>query len=145
VLEATPVEFVPGGNMALWRDVLDEAGGFDPEYTDSAWREETDLCVRVRNRGYEILFVPNCEVEHEALRLKSGAKRKLRFQYSVARNEAYFVSKHRPGVVASALSIAVGPLKSTARDFARAAYGIVALPVRIAGGLAGYARGRRSR
>jgi GT2 family glycosyltransferase len=131
--------------MALWRHVLDEVGGFDPQYTKSAWREETDVCAKVGDRGYEILFVPDSVVDHVGLRRERGVTRSLRFQYSVARNEAYFVSKHRPGVLTAAVTVVVWPLRVVAHDLARVAYSLLALPVRVTGGLVGYLRGRTSR
>lgn len=139
------VDYVPGGNMAMWRDVLDTVGGFDPTYTRSAWREETDLCVRIRRLGYQILYVPDASIDHVAVRLKSGAKKRLSFQYSVARNEAYFVSKHFPSVRAAVNSILVAPVRAVAHEMLRAGFGLALFPTRVAGGVAGYVRGIKVR
>ena len=55
-----------GAAMAVKRKVLKELSladePFDPEYF--CYYEETDLCWRIRLRGYKILFAPNSIVYH---------------------------------------------------------------------------------
>ena len=62
VPEIRPVEAISGAFMLVRRDVLDQIGGFDPNYF-MHW-EDLDLCLRVKREGYEILFVPDVEVVH---------------------------------------------------------------------------------
>ena len=45
-------EHVPGCNMAFWRDVLIEVGGFDPVY--DAAGDDVDLCWRMLEQGWDI-------------------------------------------------------------------------------------------
>jgi GT2 family glycosyltransferase len=58
------VEYVTGAAMALRRDVLDRVGlldeGFWPGYF-----EDTDLCCRVRDAGYKVLYVPSATLTHQ--------------------------------------------------------------------------------
>lgn len=146
VLDApTRVDFVPGGNMAVWRWALDEAGGFDLEYTGSAWREETDLCVRVGRLGYGILYVPGASIDHVSARWKGGIGSRFGFQYSVARNDGYFVSKLFPGPANALRTIAVGPLKAALPDLFRAGFALALIPVRVIAGFMGYVKGTRTR
>ena len=60
------VLYADGAAMALKRRVLDESClvgvPFDPDYF--CYYEETDLCWRVRLRGYEIMFAPKSVVYH---------------------------------------------------------------------------------
>ncbi len=56
------VQFVTGACMAIRKDVFDDVGGFDEEY-EFGW-EDTDLCVRVRLQGHEILYNPEAVLFH---------------------------------------------------------------------------------
>lgn len=44
--------YVPGGNLAVRRDVFDFVGGFDERIETG---EDTDLCARVRASGYSVV------------------------------------------------------------------------------------------
>jgi GT2 family glycosyltransferase len=48
--------------LIVRRDVFNEVGGFDEDYF--LLREETDLCWRIRLRGYKVVFIPNSIVYH---------------------------------------------------------------------------------
>jgi len=45
---------VPGGNFAVWIDVLESLGGFSEEYTQGA--EDTEFCWRLQLAGYRLGF-----------------------------------------------------------------------------------------
>lgn len=57
-----PVEAISGAFMLARRHVLDEIGSFDEGYF-MHW-EDLDLCLRFRNAGWDILFVPDVEIIH---------------------------------------------------------------------------------
>jgi GT2 family glycosyltransferase len=139
------VDFVPGGSMAVWRHLVDQAGGFDLEYTKSAWREETDLCVRIMRLGHRILYVPDASIDHVSARWKGGAGSRFGFQYSLARNDGYFVSKLFPSPRAALRTILAAPLRAAVPDLLRAAFALALVPVRIVAGIAGYVKGARAR
>jgi GT2 family glycosyltransferase len=44
--------------------VFEEAGGFDAENLAVAYND-VDLCLRLRERGYRILFTPHAELLHK--------------------------------------------------------------------------------
>lgn len=44
--------WISGCCLAIRRAVLEQVGGFDPDYF--LYQEETDLCLRVRRAGYRI-------------------------------------------------------------------------------------------
>lgn len=54
--------FLAGGNMSFKKEVLNKVKGFDPYFTYGYG--ETDLCVRITNSGYKLLFDPNVIVWH---------------------------------------------------------------------------------
>lgn len=56
-----------GGMFMLFRsDVFREIGGFDEKFF--LYYEDVDICWRLRQKGYEIKFVPSVEVIHDARR-----------------------------------------------------------------------------
>jgi GT2 family glycosyltransferase len=60
----TEAHHVRGCNMSFLRRVILEAGGFDVRFGGSAHLEETDLALRVRKRGYRLLFMPDAALVH---------------------------------------------------------------------------------
>jgi O-antigen biosynthesis protein len=55
-------EHIPGCNMAVRRDALQEIGGFDPMFRVAG--DDVDLCWRLRDRGWKIGFNPAAVVWH---------------------------------------------------------------------------------
>jgi GT2 family glycosyltransferase len=69
------------------------SGGFDTDFF--AHMEEIDWCWRVKNQGYQILFVPNSRVFHlggGTLSYQSPNKTYLNF-----RNNLFLILKNQPG------------------------------------------------
>lgn len=56
------VGYVTGADMMVKRAVLDEVGGFDPEFF--MYYEETELSSRIKKNGYDIVSVPDAEIIH---------------------------------------------------------------------------------
>lgn len=56
------IAWVYGASMCIRREVFAAVGGFDPGFFLSS--EETDLCLRVRQQGWEIGFVPQVTAAH---------------------------------------------------------------------------------
>jgi GT2 family glycosyltransferase/nucleoside-diphosphate-sugar epimerase len=73
----SPVEAISGAFMMVRREVLERIGSFDPAYF-MHW-EDLDLCLRCRQAGYQILFVPEVEVIH--FRGRSSRRRPLRVEW----------------------------------------------------------------
>ncbi len=83
---------VEGCCMLIKRDVIEKVGMFDPVYF--AYWEETDLCMRMKNHGYILLFVPTACVWH-----KIGVTWENYFGYFVlyhylVRNRLIFISRY---------------------------------------------------
>jgi GT2 family glycosyltransferase len=56
------ISWVIGAAMVIRRDLCLRLGGFDPAYF--LYSEETDLCLRIRELGYEIGWMENIVVRH---------------------------------------------------------------------------------
>ena len=57
-------EHIPGCNMAFWKWVLDDIGGFQPVYRAAG--DDVDICWRLQARGYRIGFAPSAQDVHVA-------------------------------------------------------------------------------
>lgn len=57
------VDYVWGAAMLIKREVLQKTGGFDTDFF--VYYEEVDFCLRVKEFGYKLLFVPNSHVWHK--------------------------------------------------------------------------------
>ena len=64
-LNSSP-DWVAGMFMIFRSDVFREIGGFDEMFF--LYYEDVDICWRLRQKGYEIKFVPSVEVIHDARR-----------------------------------------------------------------------------
>ena len=56
------ISWVIGAAMIVRRDIYLQLGGFDPDFF--LYSEETDLCLRVRECGYEIGWMEDVAVRH---------------------------------------------------------------------------------
>jgi GT2 family glycosyltransferase len=82
-------EHIPGCNMAFYKWLLEELGGFDPVFRQAG--DDVDLCWRLQQAGYEIGFSPAAFVWHYR-RSTVGAYLKQQRGYGEA--EALLVQKH---------------------------------------------------
>jgi GT2 family glycosyltransferase len=64
-----------GCNMSFRKTVLVELGYFDTQFVKNAYRFESDMCYRVVNAGYKILFCANASLIH--LHIKNGGSRSV--------------------------------------------------------------------
>jgi hypothetical protein len=82
-------EHIPGCNMAFWKKVLLEVGGFDPIYTAAG--DDVDLCWKVLDRSWEIGFHPAALVWHHR---RPRLRPYLRQQRGYGRAEALVEARH---------------------------------------------------
>ncbi len=86
-----PVAWASGAALLVRHDTFDALGGFDERLF--LYKEEEDLCVRLRETGGRVLYVPDVSVRH----VGSVVAGQGRF---AAESERYFIAKHcRPGRV----------------------------------------------
>jgi N-acetylglucosaminyl-diphospho-decaprenol L-rhamnosyltransferase len=71
------VDWVSGCCLALRRDAFDAVDGFDPAYF--MFVEDVDLCARLREAGWRVVFAPVAEVVHAI----GGAVSRRRFRMVV--------------------------------------------------------------
>ncbi len=56
------VDFVAGAAMIVRRGILDEVGLFDEDFF--LFAEDTDLCYRIKKKGWKVYFVPQALIVH---------------------------------------------------------------------------------
>jgi len=80
------VDHLLGANMSYRRQAIVDVGGIRDGYPGTCLREETDLALRVRSRGWKLVFTPLARVEHVAAPYPRGRRFDLRYTYYSARN-----------------------------------------------------------
>lgn len=83
-------DWVRGAVMLIRNDLFKKIGGFDESFF--LYLEDTDLCLRFRNMGYEIAYNPEAIFYHK---LGSSTKKK-EFQSKLIHNISmfYYIKKH---------------------------------------------------
>ena len=84
-------EVLSAGNAALWRAAFQEVGLFDPRLGAGARypaAEDNDLCFRLFEAGYQVVYEPAAIVYHRSWRPLSAATR-LRWDYGVGQGAYY--------------------------------------------------------
>jgi GT2 family glycosyltransferase len=90
---ATPSIDVPsliGAAIIVQKKILDELGGFDERFF--FFLEETDLCIRARERGARVVFLPHTMVVHLQGRTVRKNWIQGRIQYNISLYK--FIRKH---------------------------------------------------
>src|ERR1051326_563440 len=82
-------EHVPGCNMAVYKWVLAEIGGFDPIFRRAG--DDVDICWRLQQAGHKIGFSPAAFVWHYR---RSTIRDYLKQQHGYGEAEALLVRKH---------------------------------------------------
>ncbi len=90
--EIEEIDFATGCCMLIKREVLEKVGGFDEKYF--LYYEDDDLCMRIKNAGYQIFYVPSAVMFHENAS-SSGAGSSLH-DYFLTRNQMIFGMKYAP-------------------------------------------------
>lgn len=87
----TDVEYVTGATMALRRSALDEVGLLDERFWPGYF-EEVDLCLRLRQAGWRVVFQPNAVAVHTES--ASLGRNSDRYYAAYHRGRLRFVLKH---------------------------------------------------
>jgi GT2 family glycosyltransferase len=91
--------FVSGACLLIRRKVFERIGGYDPEYFLTV-EDACDLCIRARQTGCRIVFLPDAEVLH--LTGRSGVHAPYIAVWQGCRGTVYHFLKHK-GVVQALL------------------------------------------
>ncbi|MCR5260805.1 MAG: glycosyltransferase family 2 protein [Candidatus Gastranaerophilales bacterium] len=88
---ADKIEYIIGADIFFRKSVLDEVGLFDENIF--LYYEETDLCKRIKNKGYDIKFVKDAQIIH--LEGGSGNNKYIAKERSKT-SEFYYFKKYYP-------------------------------------------------
>jgi GT2 family glycosyltransferase len=81
---------VRGAVMLFRSDVFKKIGGFDEKFF--LYFEDTDICLRLRKKGYEIAYLPEAVFYHELG--SSTKKEKLRTKICINISMFHYIRKH---------------------------------------------------
>jgi GT2 family glycosyltransferase len=81
------VDFVTGCALLVKMRILNEVGLLDPRFF--AYYEETEWCVRIRNKGFTILYVPTSKIWHKIGRDERATSPNV--HYYMTRNRLLFL------------------------------------------------------
>jgi len=97
------VGLLKGANMCFQSDCLRSIGGFDLNYGGPAQREDTDVCVRLSERG-DIVYDPSLKCFHKQVGSEGFTSDSLEWRF---RNHGYFVKKNfgLSAAIASGISL----------------------------------------
>jgi len=90
-----PSDTCIGCNMSFRKEVFKKCGLFDVKFTGNAVREETDLSVRLRRCGYEIMYIPQASIIHY-MNNTGGTRAAANeaYWFAIFRNQCYFYLKN---------------------------------------------------
>lgn len=89
-----PVASIIGADLMLRRDIINEIGGFDPEFF--MYFEETELEYRIIKAGYKIMSVPLSQIIH--LEGKSFSLPEIRERYYLHSRKLYLNKTKSPTI-----------------------------------------------
>jgi GT2 family glycosyltransferase len=98
-----------GAGMAVSRAAIDAAGLLDEELF--LYVEDLEWCLRIRDAGFAVVYVPDARVRHRVSAASGGAGSPTASYYE-ARNKLAVVERHRPlprGLAGSRRMLVVAP------------------------------------
>jgi len=84
------VDYCSAAFLLIRKDAFDRLGHFDEGFSPGYY-EETDFCVRLRDKGWDVVYNPRVEAYH----FEFGSSDQNSAMELQRRNHALFVSKHR--------------------------------------------------
>lgn len=87
--------WLSGCNLLIRAQAFEACGGFDEDFF--LYFEDTDLCHRLKQAGWQCLLVPAARVDHEGGASTAGSLNIWR-SYYYTRNRLLFFLKHRKGL-----------------------------------------------
>ncbi|PYQ20538.1 MAG: glycosyltransferase family 2 protein [Acidobacteria bacterium] len=86
------------------REALDAVGGFDEGFF--LYEEDVDLCIRLRQAGWGVLFTPSARVIHHLGRSMQSDRPRARLEYQ--RSHLRYYGKHNGPALTAALRLFIG-------------------------------------
>jgi GT2 family glycosyltransferase len=90
---AREVDYVSGVCLMVETQLFRDLGGFDPDFAP-AYCEDVDLCLRLRQRGFRIIYEPSATIVHH-LSLTSSTLGESFKQTAVTCNQQKLSSRHQ--------------------------------------------------
>lgn len=90
--EITETDYATGAAMFIRKTVFGSIGLFDEDYF--LYYEDSDFCLRARNKGFKIMYIPRAIVYHKNAH-STGLGSPLQ-DYFITRNRMLFASKFLP-------------------------------------------------
>jgi len=87
-------DFITGCGFLLRSDVMKKINFFNSDLV--FYSEDADLCYRVREQGYKVMYIPGAKMWHK-VSTTLAKNRPLQLRYST-RNGLYLLQRHRVGV-----------------------------------------------
>jgi GT2 family glycosyltransferase len=87
-------DFVTGCGFLLRSEVVKRVGFFNESLI--FYSEDADLCYRVREAGYRVLYIPDAKMWHK-VSTTLARNRPLQLRYST-RNSLYLIQRHKAGL-----------------------------------------------
>jgi GT2 family glycosyltransferase len=93
--QITPLRWASGAAMLIKKNKLHEVGNLCEDFF--LYHEETDLCWRMQNHGYKVMFAPKSVVYHKGLGSTKGSLTKpnlIKKTYYIHRNNLYMIARN---------------------------------------------------
>src|SRR5690606_8968864 len=84
--------YLQGTNTAFRRSALLEIGGFDEDF--AYYLDETEVCLRLIDRGYVIRQLPDAYVHHKYAPSHIRTNSAAIYRYPVLKSKVYFSNRH---------------------------------------------------
>lgn len=99
-------DWVSGACILVRRSLLEELAGFDEDFF--MYCEDIDLCRRIRDAGYDVVFEPRAQIVHEG----GASAPRASMLPILAASRLRYATKHRRGVSATLerVGVALGAL-----------------------------------
>jgi GT2 family glycosyltransferase len=94
--EAVDVPWLQGSCLLMRRDLYEQIGGFDPQYF--LYVEDVDLCYRIREQGFHVVYLPAATVTHIGASSTTRATMTRVRGYHIS-PLYFFATRHQPGKV----------------------------------------------
>lgn len=85
------VDYIPGCGILVKSSVIREVGLLDPDYF--AYCEDADWCWRIKQRGYQLVYVPSGRMWHK-VSVSSGGSYSPKAMYLMGYSSVLFVRRH---------------------------------------------------